>query len=984
MVLFQTEKDETSTDQPAQIATYKKKKKIRSSVGLIDYHTIPPNILPQSPSARWRWVIRKIMLMNRRKMLKIGLGRTRIEKCQTVSYKIEQMEAEILSSALQIDGSIQKSILGMENKFMQSILGVESAFTKEVQTSNILLKSLDEKVQSLNSNFDQLSHLQSDSNDRVDIIANRVGNLEHQVLNFARVDDTKQPLESIPLPLPISDVLVNQNEEITVVKNKFDQLTLSSVRMLNANITSFESTMGVLLPRVESSLELVSKLRDGEEITVPKLLVVTAEIQSYLSIVFSVSLEMNNFENLINSYKEQCPNECDGMLERVQLLHAALSGIETRLQDAKYCCNDEIINEPRSNREELPVAVNIQPPVESSISEISCNVDALSWNMKITELESRFQDLSSAIAQLSERDALMSEELRNLSSSFHELKSSKITEIEVPSLQTANQNYLAASREQEIDELSRILTLIQTEQKDQKGEVERLSSAFSDLATELASRPKSSIRTNNTKPPKPNNFSLLEDSPRDTERKDVDFIASSKSGVSLPLQNLPSKKETPETSSFTPQVSSRANSASKKRPISSHPPHYFLSEISNPSNQSTANSISPAPSLSEEELKVIAGNIIQSLVPQYIHEYLQSQPIIKNIDAVHSTQQCKSTPRVSTHNSPRVGKTESLLANSHSNDSNLNDEYSDLQNPDVGEKKRRNTGNLIGSFVDYDAKRQLNSLPHEEICDTRLSGRKEKDILLSVMESIPPPFDPSPLLADIATLRAENLMLQKRLEIATRDQLSREDIMQITMDLLREQKRKEMKNDSKPILDELNKSIQTISQEITSMKRNQDSYTVQLKEEMENSLNNAMNHVAHELTEQKEAVISTKGLCLGCGRTSNVKIQPSSRSTSPLFFPALSSQISPGPDIYRAGFKMPVRTTSPPGSPGGGTGGEIPLIMRSKVMTSNEVALQLLKPHVQLLKDTKLQPSITSMNGQVIDEVPSIITGLAVFFVALV
>ena len=60
---------------------------------------------------------------------------------------------------------------------------------------------------------------------------------------------------------------------------------------------------------------------------------------------------------------------------------------------------------------------------------------------------------------------------------------------------------------------------------------------------------------------------------------------------------------------------------------------------------------------------------------------------------------------------------------------------------------------------------------------------------------------------------------------------------------------------------------------------------------------------------------NTRALCLGCGRHSTYKLFPStSRPGTPQpnsFLPALNSSVQPGPDIYRSGFRMPVRASSP-------------------------------------------------------------------------
>lgn len=57
---------------------------------------------------------------------------------------------------------------------------------------------------------------------------------------------------------------------------------------------------------------------------------------------------------------------------------------------------------------------------------------------------------------------------------------------------------------------------------------------------------------------------------------------------------------------------------------------------------------------------------------------------------------------------------------------------------------------------------------------------------------------------------------------------------------------------------------------------------------------------------------NTRALCLGCGRDGTYRTTAQSRPTSPSFFPVLSSNIPPGGDIYRGGFRLPsMRPTTP-------------------------------------------------------------------------
>ena len=73
-------------------------------------------------------------------------------------------------------------------------------------------------------------------------------------------------------------------------------------------------------------------------------------------------------------------------------------------------------------------------------------------------------------------------------------------------------------------------------------------------------------------------------------------------------------------------------------------------------------------------------------------------------------------------------------------------------------------------------------------------------------------------------------------------------------------------------------------------------------------------HIFFSVDAGRDAAANTRALCLGCGRNSTYKLHPSpTRPDTPQsnsFLPALNSTVAPGPDIYRGGFRLPVRMSS--------------------------------------------------------------------------
>lgn len=84
----------------------------------------------------------------------------------------------------------------------------------------------------------------------------------------------------------------------------------------------------------------------------------------------------------------------------------------------------------------------------------------------------------------------------------------------------------------------------------------------------------------------------------------------------------------------------------------------------------------------------------------------------------------------------------------------------------------------------------------------------------------------------------------------------------------------------------------------------------ELKNQMREAMSRAINKAMLDADEEKTTMLATKQLCFGCGRPSYVKSTPSGNDNSG-FVPHLNSIVTPGCDIIRGGFRMPVRINSP-------------------------------------------------------------------------
>lgn len=118
---------------------------------------------------------------------------------------------------------------------------------------------------------------------------------------------------------------------------------------------------------------------------------------------------------------------------------------------------------------------------------------------------------------------------------------------------------------------------------------------------------------------------------------------------------------------------------------------------------------------------------------------------------------------------------------------------------------------------------------------------------------------------------------------------------------------------------DMDKNLHEIAKEMLSMKKEQEVQLAAMRGYLEQAIEFAVNKSMDSADAGKDAIANTRAICLGCGRNSTYKVFPSSsasitRPGSPQpnsFLPALNSGILPGPDIYRSGFRLPARATSP-------------------------------------------------------------------------
>ena len=131
------------------------------------------------------------------------------------------------------------------------------------------------------------------------------------------------------------------------------------------------------------------------------------------------------------------------------------------------------------------------------------------------------------------------------------------------------------------------------------------------------------------------------------------------------------------------------------------------------------------------------------------------------------------------------------------------------------------------------------------------------------------------------------------------------------------------------VIEAIEGTIQKVTDEMGDIKLMHAEAIDEAKKQMAAKLDEALKKLLFSERNSSRGVslLATKSLCLSCGRESNVKDHAHPISPRGLL-PSLQNSQTPGPDVYRGGFKLPVSSTvgsltrpknnlSPPGSPFG-------------------------------------------------------------------
>lgn len=107
------------------------------------------------------------------------------------------------------------------------------------------------------------------------------------------------------------------------------------------------------------------------------------------------------------------------------------------------------------------------------------------------------------------------------------------------------------------------------------------------------------------------------------------------------------------------------------------------------------------------------------------------------------------------------------------------------------------------------------------------------------------------------------------------------------------------------------KSVEDVIFDLGNTKTMTEVKLQELRMELLEALMRAIKKALEDRENERLTLLSTKQLCMGCGRSSSVasNVLPGPSGTN--FQSALNAHSTNGPDVYRGGFKMPVRARSP-------------------------------------------------------------------------
>jgi hypothetical protein len=167
---------------------------------------------------------------------------------------------------------------------------------------------------------------------------------------------------------------------------------------------------------------------------------------------------------------------------------------------------------------------------------------------------------------------------------------------------------------------------------------------------------------------------------------------------------------------------------------------------------------------------------------------------------------------------------------------------------------------------------------------------------------------------EVARLKNDIKELQEKFEKMSRGVMDKETLKTL-LNQKADNRTVAAKVDAK-VIETIEAAMRDCVAEVGDLKQLREEELNQLKAGVEKKIKSSLRALLQaNLDEMKSASASFQSLCLSCGQKSPVRTQGSQASSVP-FLPSLNSHSTTGPEVYRAGFRMPVLQPSGLAAPG--------------------------------------------------------------------
>lgn len=886
----------------------------RDLSSLIYYQGIPKFSCPVNPKARWRWACKKVLQTVRLKKLKISLSRTRMDKNNTLIERINKMDADLYAMPYQIESSLKSSMerllgdVGQQVKSLQEELSAMQAREKQRE------ETYSTRISKLES---QLSSLDKRLTSAVSAVEEKQNKLENSLTSS--VNELRNQLkDSVALDLDRLRLGLMDNAEALSQLDKAVNGTLTGLQTLvekNENLASRED----LLKQSESNAMIEQHRASGavEEATAEYLQ------RSLNTMKRDIAAAQHHYSQKFFGNQAIVSRDEVTRLEEILLRSKTAEGHMKVVRDSLQAMKD-LLKKHDLKYTQFPLEVNekvlqatssLLPTMQDSLNDLHDRTDSFQDILRDSKEEIlHLQDMvDKAIKGEGMTDSI--DDIGHVGS-----RGSGGSRGGGGALSNDAKKEIAALKIQ----LDAIRNLLFDKSRPGASRIAEASAQAAMLAAGEAVVGPDPLPTEGfgdlIPPDLKGHF---------TDEELAHMLNPLKSGVQMQHHEMEVavvdvlKHLIPDL--LPPDVLAAFNmpQATGSGQIGTNGSNTAAVGSSGAVGGSSGGGIGPEASMTPSELalqRILSrgrpkvdkgGNELQSA--QLPGDPTSIASAIKQVQQVFSSNDsgAKGIPHIATLSpAQRAGLNSASLDGPN-------------QSPSSSPTHRRKASALRGSFDSLGGN------------STGGHGHGSRVGSFTLAEFPHPPFDPTPLVNDVATLRAELINTRRKIELMEEEKVTKHLVERLCNEALAEQRRRDARTDYRSMIEDADKSIRDLVQEIIYLKRNQEQSVQTMREELNRALECTVESALQTVTDSlKESVVSTKGLCLSCGRTSNVRSEPQ-RATSPQpFFPHLSTGSLPGPDVLRGGFKMPVRGGSPPPLMGvtlPSIDKDIPLLMRGKV-----------------------------------------------------